>query len=321
LRLGRFVAARLAELAVVLVGTSVLAFLLVHLIPGNAIELYLGTQVRPTPAQLEELRRVFDLQGSLWDQYLRWAGRLLHGDFGYSLRTGQPVLATILQRLPLSAELALLALVLATATGVPAGVVSACLRESRLDRLLRTAGLLGLSIPDFWLGTLAVVALSRNPLTARWVAVGGWVPLTVHPAANLTRMLVPAATFAVGLASVLLRYTRTALLEVLAAQYLRTARAKGLSAAAALLRHGLRNALFPVITVLGFYCGYLLGGTVVIEQVFALPGMGQLVLQAVEQRDYPVVQGVALVVATAFVLVNLAVDVAYALLDPRIRYA
>lgn len=319
--LTRYVFGRLGQLLPVVVGMSIASFLLVHLIPGNAIELYLGTQVSPTPEQMEELKRIFGLSGPIYEQYGRWALRILHGDMGYSLRTGQPVLPSILNALPLSAELAFLAILFAVIVGVPLGVLAAARRNTTMDLGVRTFGLLGLSIPDFWLATLAVIVLSRFPLTSSWVALGRYVPLEVSPLDNLKILAVPAVAFGLGLAAVLMRFTRTAALDVLSSDYVRTARAKGLTDRAVLYRHVLRNALFPVITVVGYYAGYLIGGTAVIEQVFALPGMGRFVLQAVSQRDYPVVQGVVLVVGAAFVLVNLLVDIGYTLLDPRVRYS
>lgn len=316
----RYSITRLAQLLIVLFGMSVVSFMLVHSIPGNAIELYLGTQVKPTPEQLTELKRVFGLEGPLYMQYLRWSDEVVHGNLGYSLRSGQPVGHLLLNRLPLSAELASLAIIFASVIGIPLGIISAAKQGSIVDQAVRVVALIGLSVPDFWMGTLAVIVLSRSTAASDFIALGHYTPFTVNPVENLFQLLVPAMVFGFGLSAVLMRFTRSSMLDALGSDYIRTARAKGVTNRNVLYHHALRNALFPIVTTIGYYAGYLLGGTVVIEQVFALPGMGRLVLQAVQQRDYPVVQGVVLVVGAAFVLVNFAVDLMYTAIDPRVRY-
>jgi peptide/nickel transport system permease protein len=312
-----FLAGRLAGILPVLWGVSIVVFLLVHLLPGNAVQMFLGTQVAMTPAQMAELQRLFGLDKPLPLQYVDWLGRLLQGDFGVSLRTSRPVLPDILYRLPVSAEITVLALVLALAIALPVGVASALRRGTAADALIRIAGLLGLSVPNFWLATMLVLLLSNTLPVA---SIGVYVSFLRDPVANLTVMVLPAVSLGVALAAVLMRFVRSSLLEALGQEYVRTARAKGLRHRVVVGRHALRAALIPVITVVGFQVGYLLGGTVVIEEVFALPGMGRLALDAIDQRDYPMVQGVVLVVACLFILVNLAVDVLYALADPRVRY-
>jgi peptide/nickel transport system permease protein len=313
-----FIATRLLTLLPVLWGVSVVVFLLIHLIPGDALQLFLGTQVALTPAQMEELRRLFGLNKSLPLQYLDWIGRLVHGDFGVSLRTSRPVLADILGRLPVSVELTTLALVVALVIALPVGVLSALRRGTASDAAIRVGGLVGLSIPNFWLATMLLLFLPGRILPI--ASIGIYVRFFTNPIGNLTVMVLPAFSLGVVLAAVLMRFVRSSLLEVLGEDYVRTARAKGLRERLVINRHALRNALIPVITVIGFQAGYLLGGTVVIEDVFALPGMGRLALNAIAQRDYPVVQGVVLVIALLFVMSNIAVDVLYAYVDPRVRY-
>jgi peptide/nickel transport system permease protein len=313
-----FLAGRLLTLVPVLWGVSIVVFLLIHLLPGNAIQMFLGTQVAMTPAQMEELRRLFGLNKSLPLQYADWIAHLLRGDFGVSLRTSRAVLPDILARLPLSGEITLLALVIALAIAVPVGIAAALRRGSAADAVIQLGGLAGLSVPNFWLATMMLLALGNAGSIA---SIGIYVGFFTNPLRNLAVMALPAFSLGIALAAVMMRFIRSSLLEVLGHDYVRTARAKGLRERLVLYRHALRNALIPVITVVGFQAGYLLGGTVVIEEVFALPGMGRLALAAIDQRDYPVVQGVVLVIALLFVLVNLAVDVAYAFVDPRVRYA
>jgi peptide/nickel transport system permease protein len=312
----RYLAARVISLVPVLVGILAAVFLLIRLIPGDAVQLFLGTQVEMTPEQMTELRRFFGVDKPIWAQFLDYGGRILRGEFGVSLRTARPVLPDILARLPVSAELATLSLVIAVALALPLGIASAVTRNSTFDVLTRIGGLLGLSIPNFWLGAMLILFFSRY----FHVSVGRYVPLTQDPLATLRSLALPALALGAAIAAILMRYVRSALLEVLGQEYVRTAHGKGLRRAAVMVRHALPNALIPVITVIGFQLAYLLGGTVVIEEIFALPGMGRLALQAIFQRDYPVVQGVVLVVALLFVLTNLLVDVLYAWLDPRIHY-
>jgi peptide/nickel transport system permease protein len=312
----RYLAARVISLVPVLVGILAAVFLLIRLIPGDAVQLFLGTQVEMTPEQMTELRRFFGVDKPIWAQFLDYGSRIVRGEFGVSLRTARPVLPDILARLPVSAELATLSLVIAVALALPLGIASAVTRNSTFDVLTRIGGLLGLSIPNFWLGAMLILIFSRY----FHVSVGRYVPLTQDPLATLRSLALPALALGAAIAAILMRYVRSALLEVLGQEYVRTAHGKGLRRAAVMVRHALPNALIPVITVIGFQLAYLLGGTVVIEEIFALPGMGRLALQAIFQRDYPVVQGVVLVVALLFVLTNLLVDVLYAWLDPRIHY-
>lgn len=313
----KYVLARFGQLLPVLFGISVLVFSITHLIPGDVVDIMMGTQVSRTEAQVQELRRILGLDQPLHVQYLDWLGGALRGDLGVSLRTARPVAQEIASRLPLSAQLTAMALLIGVTFGVLLGVLSAVWRGSGADRAVGVIGLIGLSIPDFWLATLIILFSSLY-----WpvVEIGTFVPFLQDPWHNLRVMLPPALAFSLGLIAIIMRFTRTSVLEVLNSDYVRTARSKGLGEYVVIVKHVLRNALLPVITVVGFYAGYLLGGTVVIEEVFALPGMGRLTLNAISQRDYPLIQGIVLVVAVLFVSINLLVDVLYAWLNPRISY-
>lgn len=312
----RYLATRLLALIPVLLGILAVVFLLIRLIPGDAVQLFLGTQVEMTPEQMAELRRFFGVDKPIWAQFVDYLGRILRGDFGVSLRTSRPVLPDIMARLPLSFQLAMFSLAIALAIAVPLGILSAVTRNSAFDVLARIGGLLGLSMPNFWLGAMLILVFSRY----LHVSLGQYVPLSQNPLGTLESLYLPAISLGTAIAAILMRYIRSSLLEVLGQDYVRTARGKGLRASAVMLRHALPNAMIPVITVVGFQMGYLLGGTVVIEEIFALPGMGRLVLRAIFQRDYPVVQGVVLTIALLFVVTNLVVDLLYAWIDPRIRY-
>lgn len=314
----RYLARRLLSLPPTLLGVSVLTFLFLRLIPGDAIAVRLGTSTVLDAGQLAELRAYFGLDQPLHLQYLTWLGSLLRGDAGYSIRTGQPVLAEIAARLPVTIELALAAALVALVVGVPLGVLSALRPNTVLDLGARGFGLLGLSLPNFWLGTLFVLLFARY---LRWMPnTGGYVGFTQDPGANLRFLIFPAVTLGVAMAAVVMRTARSAMLDALGADYIRTAHAKGLSAAAVVNRHALRNGLVVVVTVLGIQVGYLLSGAVVVEEIFSVPGVGRMLLNAIHQRDYALVQGAVLVVALLFVTVNTVVDVAYGYLDPRIRY-
>jgi len=278
--------------------------------------MYLGTQVEATPEQMEELRRIFGEDKPIPVLYIEWLGRLLHGDLGYSLRTGRQVLPDILQRLPLSFELTIFALFLALLIGIPLGIIGAVKKNPILDIVIRITGLLGLSLPQFWLASLMVIAFSGF---RGFIPMGNYIPFSQAPLENIRMMLLPSLAIGIGLAAVIMRYMRNSMLEVMQMDYIRTAQAKGLKRKIVIFRHALKNAILPIITVAGFNTGYLLGGAIVIEEVFALPGMGRLVLYAIYQRDYPLIQGIVLIIALMFVLINLLTDLLYAAIDPRIR--
>ncbi|HBO35358.1 MAG TPA: glutathione ABC transporter permease GsiC [Sphaerochaeta sp.] len=314
--MGKYIIKRLLSLVPVLIGVSLIVFFLVRMIPGSALQMYMGTQVEATPEQMEELKRLFGEDKPIPVLYIEWVGDLLKGDFGYSLRTGRPVLPDILNRLPISLELTLYSLILALLIGIPLGVLSSLRQNTFGDFVNRVVGLIGLSLPQFWLAALMVIAFSNSQ---GWIPMGNYVSLLENPLKNLKMFFLPSLAIGFGFAAVVMRYTRNSMLEVLQMDYVRTARAKGLPYRKVIIVHALKNAILPVITVTGFNAGYLLGGSIVIEEVFALPGMGRLALYAINQRDYPVIQAIVLVIATLFVLVNLITDLVYALADPRIR--
>ncbi|HYY55460.1 MAG TPA: ABC transporter permease [Candidatus Dormibacteraeota bacterium] len=315
--MSRYLAARLLGAVPTLVGVSLLTFAFIRLIPGDAIAARLGTSTALTPEQLASLRAYFGLDQPLPVQYWNWLTSLARGDAGYSIRTGRPVFVEIAERLPATLELAAAATLIAVAVGVPLGLLSALRRRSRADVAARIAGLVGLSLPSFWLGTLIIVVFS---LYLRWLPnTGGYVDFVRDPVGNLGLIMFPALTLGLALAAATMRMTRSAMLDVLGADYVRTARAKGLRGEVIVRRHVLRNGLIVVITLLGIQVGQLLGGAVVVEEIFSIPGVGRMLLTAIVQRDYALVQGAVLVIAILFVLVNIFVDLLYGYLDPRIR--
>jgi len=314
---GRYLAQRIAGAIPTLLGVSLLTFAFIRLIPGDAIAARLGTSTALTPEQLASLRSYFGLDLPLPVQFWNWLTSLLHGDAGYSIRTGRPVFVEIAQRLPATLELAVAAAVIAIAAGVPLGLLSALRPHSRTDVVARIGGLVALSLPSFWLGTLIIVLFS---LYLRWLPnTGGYVEFAQDPLANLGLLLFPALTLGLGLAAATMRMTRSAMLDVLGADYVRTANAKGLAPRVVVRRHVLRNGLIVVVTLLGIQVGQLLGGAVVVEEVFSVPGVGRMLLTAIVQRDYALVQGAVLLIAILFVGVNVIVDLLYGYLDPRIR--
>jgi peptide/nickel transport system permease protein len=310
---------RALSLPLTLLGVSVVTFVFLRLIPGDAIVARLGTATALTPEQMASMRALFGLDQPLHLQYLSWLGSLLRGDAGFSIRTGQPVSAEIMARLPVTIELALGATMVALAVGLPLGLLSALRPNTAWDAFARGFGLIGLALPNFWLGTLLILLFARF---LRWMPnTGGYVDLFADPLANLRFLVFPAVTLGVAMAAVVMRTTRSAMLDVLGADYVRTAHAKGLAAALVVQRHALKNGLIVVVTILGVQVGYLLGGAVIVEEVFSLPGIGRMLLNAINQRDYALVQAGVLVIATLFVIANTLVDVLYGFLDPRIRYA
>jgi peptide/nickel transport system permease protein len=299
-----------------LAGVAVLVFLLIRLIPGSIVDQILGAQFSRSEGQVAALRAYFGLDQPIYRQFWSWIADIARGDLGTSWRTGMPVRSLIAERLPVTLELAGLALLIAVAIGIPGGVLAAVRRGGVGDATVRGIAMVGLSVPEFWLGTLFVLLCSRY---LGWTPSARYVPFREDAVANLLAMSVPALTLGLVLAANIARMTRAAMLDVLRRDYLRTARAKGLSEQRVLIGHAFRTVLIPVVTIVGLQAGYLIGGAVVVEQVFTLPGMGRLLVGAIEQRDYPLVQGVILVSALGFVLVNLLVDWLYLVLDPRAR--
>jgi len=300
--------------AVTLLLISLIVFAGVRMIPGDPARVLAGTDA--DAAGLEEIREKYGLNAPLPLQYVRWLGLAVRGDLGESIRTRQSVAGTVATKLPITVELACLSLLVAIGIAIPAGVIAAVRRNTPWDVLASSLSLCGVSVPNFWLGIMLILLVS---VRLGWLPASGFVPLTEDPVANLKRMLMPALVLGTGLAAVLMRQTRNAMIEVLSADYVRTARAKGLAQAAVVVRHALRNGLIPVVTILGLQMGALMSGAVVTEQIFVLPGFGRLIVESVFTRDYPLVQGVVLITASSYVLINLVVDVSYTVLNPRIR--
>ena len=312
-----FLARRLLLALLALFGVVVLVFVLVRLIPGDVVTNLVGLDARPTPEQLANLRRLFGLDQPIHVQFGIWFGALLTGDLGQSLRTGRPIADDLLLRLPVTLELAVLALAVALLIAIPLGVIAATKRGQFADYAASLFALIGLAAPNFWLAILFILFFS---LQLRLLPSGGYVLLSENLFENLRHMVLPSFALGLSLAAATTRITRSSLLEVLSLDYVRTARAKGLSERIVIYHHALKNALIPVATVIGLQVGTLLGGAIIIEEIFGLPGIGRFALEGINLRDYPVVQGAVLVVAGAFVLVNVLVDVLYALIDPRVRY-
>jgi peptide/nickel transport system permease protein len=313
----RYVAVRLYSMGLTLAGLTVLVFLMLRLIPGTVVEQMIGADAVVSPAMVAELKRFFGLDQPWHVQYAQWIGQLVRGDLGTSWRTGKPVLGLILERLPVTLELTVLAVLFAVVVGIPAGILSATRRDGPLDAATRVGTLVGLSVPVFWQGTMLILLFS---LTLRWMPPVLWVDLFTDPRKNLTIMALPALCLGTASAANIARTTRACMLDVLRSEYVRTATAKGLAGRAVILKHAFSNAMIPVVTVVGLQVGILLGGAVVIEEVFTLPGVGRLVLWSIYQRDYPLTQSTILFVAVLFMSINLAVDLLYGYLDPRIRY-
>ncbi len=316
--MSKYIGRRLLLLVPTLIGMSLFIFLMLRLLPGDVVDLMTAGQEQATDDAKRKLREAFGLADPLPVQYIKWIVGLLRGDPGKSLRSGQPIAEALGQALPVTFELTLLAVIIATIVAIPLGVLSASRRDSGADFAGRIAGLIGLSIPSFWLATLTLLFTS---LVFSWVPPVSWISPVVDPLGNLEQMLLPAAALAVQLMAIEMRMTRTTMLEVLSQDYVRTARAKGANERLVTYRHALRNALIPVISVIGFQIGALMGGSAIIEVIFGLNGIGATLIQAIFNRDYPMVQASALFLAAVFVVVNTSVDVLYGYLDPRIKYA
>lgn len=310
-----YVVRRVGQAVLVLLGVSILVFAIMHLVPGDPVRVALGT--RFDQATYDALRARAGLDQPLVVQYVDWIGSAVVGDLGVSFRSGQPVTALILERLPATISLAVAAIVVALVIAIPLGTISALRRGKPVDYVATAFSQAGISIPDFWMGIMLILLLS---LRLDLLPPSGYVALTEEPWGWLQRVIMPAVTVGVVSGSVLTRFVRSSVLEALGEDYTRTAESKGLRQRIVLRRHVLRNALVPVVTVTGLQLAYLLSGVVVVEFVFAWPGLGLLALDAVLDRDYPVLQGAVLLFALFFLAINLFVDLLYARLDPRIRY-
>ncbi|MCO5178157.1 MAG: ABC transporter permease [Thermomicrobiales bacterium] len=314
----RYIAQRLVSLIPVLIGISLVTFFLIRLVPGDVVDLMLGNETTIDEGRRQELRKVFGLDEPIYVQYVNWAGDVIRGDLGTSLRTGQSVRGEIFSKMPVTIELTIFSVIIALVIAIPAGIIAAVKVGSAAEAAAQGVSLLGLSLPNFWLGTLLILVTSRY---FHWFPAANYVSFVDDPWKNIQIFILPAISLGAALAAITMRMMRSSLLEVLRREYITTARAKGLSNKTVISRHAIRNAMIPVITVVGIQIGRLLGGAIIIEELFNLPGMGRLAIDAIEQRDYPMIQGVVMVTTIAFVLINLAVDIFYSYIDPRIRYS
>ena len=310
-----YILRRIAFAIPTLVVVSIGIFLMVRLLPGDIIDILFGGDQTASEEVKQQAREQLGLNGSYPEQYWRWISGVLQGDFGFSLRNSEPVSNIIFEALTITIELVVLALLIATVVGVPLGVLSAVKRDTGWDLAARVGGLVGLSVPSFWLATLLLLITSR---------VFGWVPPLVYispfddPIGNLSQFILPAVSISVFTMAIVMRMVRATMLEVLGQDYVRTARAKGVGRRTVISKHALRNALIPVVTIVGFEIGVLIGGAAIIETIFGLPGIGYVLLQAIFGRDYPVIQAMTLLIAFTFIFANLLVDILYGVLDPRI---
>jgi peptide/nickel transport system permease protein len=313
--LRRYVARRLLVSIPSLLIASLIVFTLPRLIPGDVVQLML--EEKAYAKDLEELRAKLGLNRPIYVQYFEWLGRAARGDLGESLWTRRPVLEELQRRLPVTLTLGSLATLFAVAIAVPVGLISAARQDTLKDYTARSAAVLALSVPGFWLATLVIVLPA---IWWGWRPVTGFTEFTAAPLAYVGQFLLPALILGIASSAAIMRLTRGMLLEVLRQDYIRTAWAKGLSEGLVVMKHSLKNGIIPVITVLGIQIAQIIGGTVIIESIFGFPGMGRFLFDAIIQRDYPVIQGVNLIVVSVIVVVNLSVDALYATLDPRIRY-
>ena len=315
--MGIWLLRRLGQIIPTLLILSVLIFGLQQLMPGDPA-LILAGEERGDPVVLAQIRAELFLDRPLPEQYLRWISRVVQGDFGFSWRIREPVAALILTKLPVTFQLAVMAFLIAVVIGVPAGILSAVKRDTPVDWATNGVALFGISTPNFWLGIMMILLFS---VELGWLPPSGYVPLTEDPWQSLATTIMPAFVLGSGIAGVLMRHTRAAMLGALGQDYVRTARAKGLGERAVVVKHALRNALIPVVTLGTIEFGRLLAGAVLTEQIFTIPGFGKLIVDAVFNRDYPVVQGVVMATALIFVTLSLVADVLYMAVNPRLRTA
>ncbi len=312
----RLLANRSVDLVFVVFGVSIIVFLMIRLIPGDAVAIMLGANTEITPERLASLRARVGLDRPLHEQYWIWAVKALTGDLGQSLWTGKPVMEEIGGNIGVTAQLLVMSLAIGAGLAVPAGCKMAYVRGGATDIALRVVTIAGITVPSFWLGIVMILVLAS---VAPSFPSLGHVPFAQDPIGNLQRMLLPSLALGLPILASLARLVRTAMLDALGQDYIRTARAKGVSERAVVYKHALRNALIPFVTSVGITAGYLFGGAIVVEQVFALPGLGRLIVGAIGERNYPLIQAAILIVTTGFVVINFAVDLLYAAIDPRVR--
>jgi nickel ABC transporter permease subunit NikB len=306
----RYVFYRLLAIIPVLIGVSLAVFIMVRLVPGDPIKLMFVNQALPSPERIAEMRHSLGLDLPIWEQYLRYLWGVLQGDFGNSFRSRQPVFDEIITRLPNTIRLTTVSLLIAVTIGITAGVLSAVFRNTWIDRVSMVVAIIGISIPGFWLGLMIMLFFG---VRLEWFPVSG--------ATTWKHIVMPALTLGLISSAIIARLTRASMLDALNQDYVRTARSKGLGGFHVVVRHALRNAMIPVVTIVGLQVGGLLSGAFIIESVFAYPGVGQLAVTALQTRDFPVIQGIVLLVAAIYVCVNLVADLIYGFLDPRIQYS
>jgi peptide/nickel transport system permease protein len=314
----RYILRRLLLLIPVILGVSFLTFILMRIIPGDIVTNMMGVSAANNAEVRLKVLAELGLDRPILEQYVWWLGRIFQGDFGYSFIHGGPVIEQILLRLPITLQLGVMSMMIAILMGVPLGVLSAVKRGTAIDFSSRLFSLLGISTPNFFTGTLIVVF---GAIYFPSIATLGYVPFFEDPLASVSRMIWPALALGLGVGAIILRYTRSSVLEVLGEDYVRTARAKGLSETAVLFVHALKSALIPIITAIGIWSAYLVSGAVILEEVFAIPGLGRLVLSAIENRDYPIIQGTVLFLSLGVALVILVADLLVAFVDPRVKLA
>jgi len=316
--MGAYILRRLLALVPTLIIASLIVFVTIRMIPGDVIDMMLSqNDIGADKLSRDQLVAALGLDKPMLEQYLLWVWAILHGDLGNSLWHSTPVLQEVLNRVPITFQLGLMALIIGLMIALPIGVYSAMRQDTKSDLLFRSFSILLLAVPSFWLGTMVVVFPS---IWWGWSPEVNYVKFSDDPWQNIKQMLVPALVLGTSLSAITMRMTRTMMLEVLRQDYIRTAWAKGLRERVVVVRHAVRNAMIPVVTLIGLQAPLLIGGAVIIEQIFVLPGMGLMMLDAVSQRDYPVISGVFLVVGVAVMLINLLVDLSYGLLDPRVRH-
>lgn len=309
-----FLARRLLSAIPVLFVVSLLTFVIMSVVPGDVSAEIGGTEA--TPEDLQQIREQLGLDRPLPERAVAWYGNLLRGDLGHSYLLNRSVVDAVMERLPITLSLTGLSLILATIMGTLLGILAAVRHNTWFDQGTMVVALIGLSIPDFWFGLVLIILFG---VTLGWLPTGGFVPITEDVVGWVRAMTLPALTLAISLMGVIARMTRSSMLDVLDLDFIRTARAKGMRARSVIFKHALRNALVPIVTVIGLSAGALLSGAVVIETVFSLPGVGRLIIGAIQRRDFPVIQGGLLVTAAVFVFVNIVVDMLYGLIDPRVR--
>ena len=313
--MGAYLFKRLLAAIPILLGVTLVIFFLTNLIPGDVVDLLLESEVQPEVAA--RLRQTLALDKPFFVRYWNWVSGLAVGDFGFSIINGQPVLSQILDMYGPSLELAVIATLVGVLIGIPLGVLSATQQFHLTDDFLRLSSVIGFSLPSFWIGTLVLLIIS---LYFPGFPILEYVPLSKDPVLNLKIMSLPGVTLGIAMVALVMRMTRSSVLEVIRAQFVTTARSKGLNERIVLFKHVLRNALIPVVTLVGLRFGYLIGGLVIVEEVFGIPGLGRLVIYSISKRDYPLVLGVVFFIALSFLVINLLVDILYAVIDPRISY-